>query len=345
MKASSRLWLEIKPDVPGQGSILIEHHQAYEAINSANTSCLQIVLIIGGESKRRHFDLQDPVRYGGVWIRPFSPSIALADCEMHTMAPQKTNAFQQPKGEAIKHRITQDIVNIPDFSFRLYWRLIAPFASAIILFLDDLGGLENVQDILSTWLYLSMKIRHQFPPKVLLLQGGADKPCDLDSLRTQIHLKVRAKLQGDTQENTRLESTTRSLDLQLDDWIQIYFQKIKLIQTSSSLSQQLDKAVNARNDAGFDFKKLHLIHLLQDAIQNFSINQDLNYNFCYASRRHNPVPITLKEHISKFLVTSQALKDTQPNVYLDQALIIASALEINAYPPGMHCKLWDLIKI
>ncbi|TLS22583.1 uncharacterized protein PpBr36_06785, partial [Pyricularia pennisetigena] len=180
----------------------------------------------------------------------------------------------------------------------------------------------------------------------LLLQGGADKPCEIDSLRTQIHLKVRAKLQGDTQENTHLESTTRSLDLQLDDWIQIYFQKIKLIQTSSSVSQQLDKAVKARNDAGFDFKKLHLIHLLQDAIQHFTINQDLNYNFCYASRRHNPVPITIKEHISKFLVTSQALKDTQPNVYLDQALIIARRLlEMHNTPSARtHIKLLQRFK-
>lgn len=344
MKISSRLWLEIKSDIPGQQSILVEHRQAYEAINSADASCLQIVLIIGSESKRRYFNLQDPVRYGGICIRPFSPSIALADCEMHTMPPQKMNTFQQPKGEVITHRINQDIGNIADFSLRLYWRLLAPFASAIILFLDDLGGLENVQDILSTWLYLSMKIRPQPPPKVLVLQEGANL-YRLDSLRTQIHLNVRAKLKGDAQENIGPESTTRNLDLQLDDWIETSFQSIEFIHISSSVFQDLDEAVKARNDAGFDFTKLQLIHLLRDAIQHFSINQDLNYNFYYASRKHNPIPISLKEHISKFLITSQALKEAQPSVYLDQALIIASALEINAYPPGMHCKFWGLIQV
>ncbi|QBZ66626.1 hypothetical protein PoMZ_13609, partial [Pyricularia oryzae] len=101
----------------------------------------------------------------------------------------------------------------------------------------------------------------------------------------------------------------------LDDWIETSFQSIEFIHISSSVFQDLDEAVKARNDAGFDFTKLQLIHLLRDAIQHFSINQDLNYNFYYASRKHNPVPISLKKHISKFLITSQALKEAQPNLY------------------------------
>ncbi|KAI7913793.1 hypothetical protein M0657_008809 [Pyricularia oryzae] len=153
-----------------------------------------------------------------------------------------------------------------DFSLRLYWRLLVPFASAVLLFLDDLGGLEHVEDILTTWTYLSMKIRVPFPPRVLVLCKETDSIFKPEALEARIHLKLRKKLRNHSQGNTN----------------------------------------------------------------NF------NYNYYYASRRNNPVPTTLRSHISDFLSRTQALIDEEPTIYIDRALIIASALQINAYPPGMH---------
>lgn len=138
----------------------------------------------------------------------------------------------------------------------------------MLLFLDDMGGLEHVEDILSTWTYLSMKIRVPFPPRVLVLCKETDSIFKPEALEARIHVKLRKKLRKHSQGNTHSQKSY----LQPDNFIQMAFRSIRFVQLGSPISEHLEEGVNARKNAGLDFKKQHLIHLLQDAIYHFAIN-------------------------------------------------------------------------
>jgi hypothetical protein len=45
----------------------------------------------------------------------------------------------------------------------------------------------------------------------------------------------------------------------------------------------------------------------------------------------NPVPERLAEHIAEFVAASRSSA-------IDQVAVIASALDLDAHPPGMHCE-------
>jgi hypothetical protein len=83
--------------------------------------------------------------------------------------------------------------------------------------------------------------------------------------------------------------------------------------------------------AGYGFNADHLKHLLQTAVVQFSQSSGQQIDFQQAVRLRNPPPLQLTEKLVHFISVTE-------DADIDHVAIIASALDLDAHPPGMHCK-------
>ncbi|KAK2471635.1 hypothetical protein H9L39_16626 [Fusarium oxysporum f. sp. albedinis] len=119
------------------------------------------------------------------------------------------------------------------------------------------------------------------------------------------------------------------------------FESVQLIPTwkaASEVPSQTEESFAARDAAGYGFSSDHLKRLLQTAILQYSQSSGQQIDFVQAVRVCNPPPTQLTEKLIQFLSTT---KDAE----MDHVAVIASALDLDAHPPGMHCELgvWPLL--
>lgn len=76
----------------------------------------------------------------------------------------------------------------------------------------------------------------------------------------------------------------------------------------------------------------HTAFLLHKAVSHFANGALGIFNKLVASRRSNPVPLQLYDHFLHLIKYSK-------QAGFNPTIILASALVLNAYPPGMHSKL------
>ena len=110
-----------------------------------------------------------------------------------------------------------------------------------------------------------------------------------------------------------------------------------------------DGRMNA--DLGFSYK--HFLALINLACDQFCSDVNRHFNFISTSRLLNPVPVGTCAHITEFMkmIINTVDPDTGLIMGVDAlcapgergrgswAKVIASALVLDEYPPGMHCKL------
>ncbi|KAJ8121141.1 hypothetical protein O1611_g10179 [Lasiodiplodia mahajangana] len=90
-----------------------------------------------------------------------------------------------------------------------------------------------------------------------------------------------------------------------------------------------EASFSARNQAGLAFHTRHLAALLHESICLFAKGRNQMFDFYAASRKANPISPYMADSINQFIQASCHLA-------LDQALLIASALVLDAQRSGMH---------
>ncbi|KAK7591922.1 hypothetical protein V3481_006559 [Fusarium oxysporum f. sp. vasinfectum] len=115
------------------------------------------------------------------------------------------------------------------------------------------------------------------------------------------------------------------------------FESVQLIPTWKAASEflsQTEESFAARDAAGYGFSSDHLKRLLQTAILRYSQSSGQQIDFVQAVRFCNPPPTQLTEKLIQFLSIT---KDAE----MDHVAVIASALDLDAHPPGMHYDVWE----
>ena len=318
-------WLEFRSGAPNfQDPILLEFRHAYEVFDEYSLPP-RIVLAIGSVSKRRflqsqHLKVKVPAE-SGVTLRPFTSSSVLIDCELHNVEAFKSNKAGPLLGNCLQHRLYVPLTSnsakrkISSLAQDLYWQLLFPFASVVLLFIDDLGGASHTLELLAGWVRKSTLDPGPCPPRILIVYDWCSN-INPQQFEDQLRARLRAFLNGASD----LEACHTA------------FESMQLLSFSTSLPKLLlhiEEAFSVRDRLGFAFNPEHLRHLFQFAISQAGQGNCRQVDIQDAVRLRNPPSPRFADHISRFITMSQRVGFTHDS-------IIASALHLDANPPGMH---------
>jgi hypothetical protein len=317
--------------------ILVEHRPAYSVFDYQAFQP-RIVLSIGGAEKRhfyRSIDLDDRLQCGaGILLRPVQLATLILDCELHNYTHFDSIQRHRSSGEKVLHPLHCTLYRhsaphkIAQFAFDMYWQLLFPFASTVLLFLDDLGGVGPVVEILASWARRARLTAISAPPRILVLYHWRNRK-EMETFESRLRARILCSTPGTKVSNQNGVASP----IYLQD--QLAFESVWLIPTWKAASEflpQTDASFAVRELAGYGFSSDHLKRLLQTAVLQFSQSDGQQIDFHQAVRLRNPPPDQLTEKFVRFFSIT---KDTD----IDTINIIASALDLDAHPPGMHCKL------
>ena len=323
-------WLEFRSGAPHfHGPVLLEYTRAYEFLGEYTFSP-RVVLAIGAQAKRsflRDHDIEvGESAIAGVALRRFSPSTVLVDCELHNAVAFKSRKAGPLLGNCMQHPLPVPLtVNSPQHKISvvvqdLYWQMLFPFASIILFFVDDLGGTGPALELLARWVRKSLSSPSPCPPRILIVYDWQSK-ISVQQFDRQLRARLTAFLNGVSSSKTELHCRAA-------------FESIQLFPSLTSLhklSINIEEAFSMRDRAGFAFSSEHLHHLLQLSVRQSSQSIGQQFDCQLAVRLQTPPSPKLAEHISRFILASQS-------VDLDYESVVASTLQLDAYPPGMHCQ-------
>ncbi|KAJ4196920.1 hypothetical protein NW759_016377 [Fusarium solani] len=277
-----------------------------------------MVLSIGGTEKRHFYqnlELDDKFHHSaGVSFRPLDGLQG-----------------QHMGGQAVTHRLQCGLTprspphKVMQFAFDLYWQILFPFASTVLLFLDDLGGVGPVIELLASWARRARFRAVSAPPKILVLFHWRDRTA-VESFESRLRARLMCSIPGGKgSEENKIDSP---IYLQGEK----AFESVQLVPTWKAAAEfwpQTEASFAAREKAGYGFSSDHLKHLLQTAVIQFAQSTGHHINFQHAVRLRNPPSPRLAEGVIHFISST---KDTNIN----HVSVVASALDLDAHPPGMH---------
>ncbi|KAH8761518.1 hypothetical protein F5883DRAFT_499962 [Diaporthe sp. PMI_573] len=227
----------------------------------------------------------------------------IVNCQLHT-APSPAADYGDPASRyrelTLAHRLPQrpNEEEVSDFCFDLYWEVLAPFSDVIVMFVAWLGPLRTAH-ILRRWAR-SPFAASRFSPHIVIVTEDEDPQFTgiLDTFTENAKGKLR---------------------------VSNVIRRSKLPSVISSLAEQSNEA---RTELELNFAYQHRFFLIQTSLQYFCDNLPL-LDFVTASRLPNPVPLSAEFHLQKAVI---AFDPRIPQLTGP----IASALALDAFPPGMH---------
>ncbi len=346
MPSSKSVWLDVRSGV--NELLLQEYHQQYrEEFWSRDDEKPQMLMLIGDKSKtismRRLFALDRKDEPCKICLRrvhneidPKSP-LLIADCGLHN-----ANTLERALGGPVPADIDQRRIaptwhetrspsDPLEISILLYGRLISIFSTVICLFADDIGGLDEAARWVSLWLRAGcqrLDLPHSGYPHVLVLKEWNE---DFDDEAANFMFMNR--LREETQ-----EKNIEGLVAQQFRAVRVIPSPIRNKQkgydwtTIRELIQRKSSEVRIRRmEAKLDFSARQLKALFHAACDHLAANWESPFSFIAATRSRNPVPSGFATHLMNFLRNTSDIKDFA-------VPIIASALNLDSHPPGMHCK-------
>ena len=212
----------------------------------------------------------------------------------------------------------------------IYTHLLPPFTDVFCFFSADLGGFSRIMR------YLARQLEKGYSPAPKTMFPSVVIVADEITPRVDIEAEARTAFLSMLSEETVKDSFSLilvinviSLFLSSTISIQARYRRLK-----ERLIERLDKVRRFRKNTQMLFSVAHFAAFIKYAAKNFSDLVAKPFDFVRASRIYNPVPADLNKHLSNFLnyITSS-------NQFTEfTALIIASTLLLDSYPPRAHRK-------
>lgn len=365
------IWLDF--GVRGHNIILQEHQRPYRAFRLLpfpEVQQPQLISFIGQDVKTRiskdAFGLgigqghKNILLHEPPGLRDSQTLIFIADSSLHgTTHLHKTF----PRGDTNQYTIRwhHDLPQAFDpknLAHLVYTQILVPFSTVVCLFADDLGGLEGVAKLLATWLITlsnrSLDLPHSAYARILVLVEWDDPGNTFDEklaildFNKLVRKEATRLNQGLGQIGSQKMSSVafdKFLVQQLGDARVLPLPKPTESYTFRSLGKLRARLIHESNDIQCLRKSLkvafsarHLEAFVHLACQHFASSIVTPFSFIQASRVANPVSKDLEFHISHFL---KMVPNHHTAVFA--VPVIASALCLDAFPPGSHSKCMQSI--
>lgn len=361
------LWLDVRAGL--DELVLQEYHRPYAAFNAfpnREEQQPQIITLIGQRAKtlamrKLKFSIGSQGSISGQVHLKADPGtvdadspVLFADCELHT-SMKFDKVVARPPGDIIQrplnwHKRVPQGVDPVTMANLVYAKLISPFSTVICLFVDDFGGINAVASTLANWLVVLSDRPSDLPmsahPRVLILKSW-DEPYEFDekSATKSFILELTKEIEKKTSQ--RAGPINRKLSkAKIDHLLSQQFGNLRVLALPSPVTPTLGWAWiksrilqdshdvhTQRRSSLVAFSALHLKAFFHMAFDHFSNDIASPFSFIRASRTPNPVPQHLADHVGSFMKRIQS-----PQIFQFAIPVVASALALEAYPPGMHGK-------
>lgn len=336
-------WIELRCGTQHESSspVIIEHRQAYKLFDQQAFQP-RLILSIGGMEKRKFYHkigLDERFPHGaGILFRPVQLATLILDCELHnqTRLEGTLGQYPYPGEQLVLHPLQCPLTphspshKFAQFALDMYWQVLFPFASTILLFLDDLGGAGPVIEILVSWARRARRKAIPAPPRVLIVCHWRNRT-EIATFESRLRIRLMCAVSDDDAiKGTINDEMSSPINLPGEN----AFESVRLIpdwNAASEFWRQTESSFAVREDVGYGFSSEHLKYLLPIAIRQFGQSVGHQIDLQQAVRSGNLPSPQLAETLVRFI-----LKTMDADV--NHVLIIASALDLDAHPPGMHCK-------
>jgi hypothetical protein len=350
MSKSNSVWIDICQG--RDGLLLQEYHFPYHELTGTKEP--EMIMFIGGKGKTeamKRWGLlpAEACEHGKIHLRSISrytsnsSPLLIADCELQNN-PCLDEALEGPIPPYVKQRAlvwSKCSVTDPNaVSNLVYSKLLYNFSTTICLFANDLGGTLMAAKILASWLQGQSNRSFDVPhPQIVILK----EPDDLNLSQRGANISFMGELsQAVRLLNINSGPMTRA---QLEVQLTQRFGGVKVLAMPShsrspawtSIRSHIissSKAIQRRRrEYHMAFSADHLRAFFHLACDHFARDIVSPFSFIKASRGPNPIPPALSSHLTYFM------KKVKASEVIDFAVpVIASALTLDSYPPGMHSK-------
>lgn len=336
-KCDHSAWLQL---LQGEAGPLLSHGWRLPHIikdfPNPSEQCPQITLLLGRRLKEKALRKLCDSNYKGqrrknaINIRADNRSLGalqpklFADCDPTATSLERADIPSQTchQDHVLSFRTTPYLVH--DL---LLSRLLFLFVDVICIFADDLGGLDAVESMLLDWGHISSgsSLPSTVRPRVVVVVNKAQSVTRdvLDEKDFLFDLY------------TRQPSLNEAFaDIQFSYLPSSELASGRFLSLSADITRQLHDARFARLQEHALFSATHLSELFRSATENLCSSALTQFDFIAAARAQNPLDGSFTSHLREFLIL--AGKSRLP--YEGVSSHIASAILMDAYPPGMHCK-------
>lgn len=241
---------------------------------------------------------------GTICLRPMVDGgvILLADCELHLRHELPRIHGGPCPGQHTLHQLHGTYVSTTLAAYRLYRGILAPFSRVVVLFVADFCGLTQTLDFLVFWLRQAMQEPFVATARVLLVLEADDRP-GIGSVWFAISTTLLRQL--------RICEPTQAYSMADILKVGKRYINLELLFRDENLATRLNAICKEKSfDPRMALSATHTAFLLHEAVSHFASG-------------------ALYDH---FLHLIKHSKQTG----FDPAIILASALALDAYPPEMH---------
>lgn len=264
----SLTWLEIKSNGQGLPGPILEERQ----IRSFLPDHAQIIAVIGERKSqelylnRRTNDVASPRI---LLDRLEGTNTFVADCTMHRHV-KTLRVMGGPAPPGIAH-YSLSKVRIPSnatMAWKLYGQLLLPFSTAVILFADDFGALENSARHLATCICLSSTSEIRPAPRLIV---ASQQSCSPKVFQGMLIQHILGQLNAISPEaRITLSEAVKRCQLCFDD---IYLTHLSPgCKVTDWLVKQSQEVSVTRRKTKHSFTSSHFQSLFQEAIRQFLDN-------------------------------------------------------------------------
>ncbi|RAL06484.1 uncharacterized protein BO97DRAFT_449880 [Aspergillus homomorphus CBS 101889] len=329
-------WLSLEKELGGW-NLVDSHglHQIVEKMDRPRERYPSVQLFVGGKTKAEalralypHNSYGRSSRFGLARVHlselPGPDPIVLIESSLQShsevRAPRATVLRQQPVCRS--HDCSHDEVrNL------LYQQVLLPMAHTVCLFLNDLSStddIEVIQKLLVAWQVPSNgidKCRTPQPHVIVVLTKGPERQVSGESIARRLssatvpHVAAAISV-VDLRDRGELSRASR-------------FQPLK-----HAVTRQQEAARTIRAEARLLFSATHLDALARQSLKHAARRPTTPLDYIQVSRPSQTKEVCAAQHLHSFLKLADSIRLERQYV----ARCVASAMLMNAYPPGMHGK-------
>lgn len=216
--------------------------------------------------------------------------------------------------------------DVADMADNVLHRSLLPFADVVLLFTQDVGGIESSMRRVNTWLRKGAAACSPAAPRLVLVVAKEEQSHALSAIKESMHMMdSRPSCFADISVLCMPDGAarpTRQSCGAVANW-DIFRHKLF---TSLELSRQ------SRERSALLFSARHFADLLQYGASGIAESPWVTLDFVKASRRHNEVSPRLTAH----LLTLIKQFSSRERVKAIVVPLVASSFVLDQYPPGMH---------
>ncbi|KAF5263418.1 hypothetical protein FOXYS1_5832 [Fusarium oxysporum] len=319
---------ELQSSAPGMpGPYLVENLASYRVLDKIGQKKPRMMLVLGGARKRQHISSAYSV-YGypkehSVGIADVGDNTLALDGELHLQEHYHLPRFQEKRpfgGGCHAHILEQGISREGSIAHQIYANVLSPLSDIILIFVPDFG-LQNAIELLCSWMESAMGVGFHIACRVVLLHDSI--PADLE-----IKNRLLASFASKLRKSDPLRSYT-SADIQ--SIIKNAFRMTSVSLDDCTWRAQVEAELNAaracRMQEGMDFTAHQMKYLLRGAIRQYAQDPLSPLDIIRSLKQQHAPDSNYSDAIRDFLQIHQPISDIE-------ASILASALNLDAHPPG-----------